>query len=832
MSPMQQMLLGYGGAGVEFPEGDSLFLMPGTWDWVCPPGIESVSVVCIGAGGGQGSASPQDADGGGGGALAYKNNISVTAGTIYTVTVGKGGAKGTGGGAGGNGGSSQFSGWGNTVSAGGGNGGSGSGGSGGNGGNPSGDYDGGGSGGKGGNYNPAQGGGGGAGGYSGSGGAGQSSYASGPGYAGSGGGGGGGNQACGGGVDLYGQGPNGPESRYNRSTYIGFGGSYGAHGRSNSSNDGMGYYGGGGGGTFAPHGAVRIIWAKTGETLRTFPNNTGDVVTGSTLFIGGQKHDLSSSEASGWGSGALNWNGMIARTNMNNIKPSTQTGAFTYEVWIKPLKLNDNTPTFSGSYGAAILGGRPYTGDGNEYGEWSLKPGSGGTSEYPEFATMTYHDDGVDQMSATDAVKMREWNHVVHTRDSSGNHKFYVNGVVQTLQNGSSSITWSGATNNYEWKTQDQRPIIAGWAYGGGHYVSSFHGFMSEMRVTNNQVYTSNFTPPTSRLSNISGTQWLILNDRYHPELAEVGPGVYDRPDSNVGTQRGFQFSSYTFRKGGKIATHINDHPYHQYEGDSGVFFGCMDYDPTIQRSYGYTLHLHNNQSNNPHYMPLMGVRDGSSTNPKASEDSPFTAGDEKLKPGYWSAEFDGTNGVLDYSGATSAYISDSHNLGMKGDFTLEMWIKTTDKTSDGSNDRRFFKWDGDTGASTNGNLQLRIEGGTGKVIMILNGGTEHKSTTDVCDGNWHHIAVSRYRDSSNNVYLCVDGVGQAAETYTGKMASGIYRPEFRIGGESNSSGRFIGKISNVRLLRHYAIYHKLVTEAPFQFTPPTKPLCRKKPSS
>ena len=831
----QQLLLGLGGKAADFPEGDSLFMMPGTWDWICPPGVDTISVVCIGAGGGQGAASPQDADGGGGGGLAYKNNISVTAGSTYTVTVGKGGAKGTGGGAGGTGGSSSFGGWGGTTTAGGGNGGSGSGGSGGNGGSPSGSYDGGGTGGKGGSYNPAQGGGGGAGGYSGNGGAGQSSYASGPGYSGSGGGGGGGNQAAGGGVDLYGLGPSGPESRYTRSTYIGFGGSYGAHGRSNSPNDGISCFGGGGGYTFAPHGAVRIIWAKKGETARTFPSSTGDSVTGSTLFIGGQKHNLSSAEASNWSSGAVNWNGLIARTNMANVQPSTQTGAFTYEVWLKPFKLNDNTATFSGSYGMGILGGRPYTGDGDEYGELNLKAGTVkpfGTDEYPENYKLTYHDGGVDQLVVDNCIPTDKWTHVVHTRDGSGNHKFYVNGVAQTLQNGSTSISWSGSNNSYTWQISSYRPIIGGWAYGGGHYVSSFHGFMSEMRVTNNQVYTSNFTPPTSRLSNISGTQWLILNDRYHPELAEVGPGVYDRPDSNVGTQRGFQFSSYTFRKGGKIATHINDHPYHQYEGDSGVFFGCMDYDPTIQRSYGYTLHLHNNQSNNPHYMPLMGVRDGSSTNPKASEDSPFTAGDEKLKPGYWSAEFDGTNGVLDYSGATSAYISDSHNLGMKGDFTLEMWIKTTDKTSDGSNDRRFFKWDGDTGASTNGNLQLRIEGGTGKVIMILNGGTEHKSTTDVCDGNWHHIAVSRYRDSSNNVYLCVDGVGQAAETYTGKMASGIYRPEFRIGGESNSSGRFIGKISNVRLLRHYAIYHKLVTEAPFQFTPPTKPLCRKKPSS
>ena len=826
----QQLLLGLGAKAADFPEGDSLFMMPGTWDWICPPGVETISVVCIGAGGGQGSASPQDADGGGGGGLAYKNNISVTPGTTYTVTVGKGGAKGTGGGAGGSGGSSSFGGWGGTTTAGGGNGGSGSGGSGGTGGSPSGSYDGGGTGGRGGNYNPAQGGGGGAGGYGGTGGRGQSSYASGPGYAGSGGAGGGGNQASGGGVDLYGQGPSGPESRYTRSTYIGFGGSYGAHGRSNASNEAMSCFGGGGGGTFAPHGAVRIIWAKKGETARTFPSSTGDSVTGSTLFIGGQKHNLSSSEASGWSSSAVNWNGMIARSNMNGIQPSTQTGAFTYEVWIKPFKLNDNTATFSGSYGMGIIGGRPFLGDGDEYGELNLKAGTVkpyGTDEYPENYKLTYHDGGADQLVVDNCIPADKWTHVVHTRDGSGNHKFYVNGVAQTLQNGSTSISWSGSNNSYIWQISDYRPIIGGWAYGGGHYVSSFHGAMSELRVTNNQVYTSNFTPPTSRLTNVSGTQWLFLNDRYHPELAEVGPGIYDRPDQNVGAARGYQMNGYFFTKGAKVMTHINDHPYHQYEGDSGFFFGCMDYDASIQRSYGYVnSRLHNNANNSPHWCPIMGVRHGT-TKPTGSDDSPFDAGDEALKPGYWSAEF--SDGYIDYSPASSAYIqsSASNGIGIQGDFTLEMWVKTSTTAADGGIDRRIFTWDGPTGNSS-GNLQLMIDPSTGKLAMVLDGSSNVKSTSSIADGSWHHIAISRYRNASNNVKMFINGTHENSQSFTSTVGNfNSSRPRFRIGAKNSSTGRFVGKISNVRLLRtgKYRGSFNISTIN-------TKPLCRKKPSS
>ena len=825
----QQLLLGSGGAAAaDFPEGDSLFMMPGTWDWICPPGVDTISVVVIGAGGGRGSASPQDADGGGGGGLAYKNNISVTPGSTYTVTVGKGGSAGQGGGAGGSGGSSSFGGWGSTVTAGGGSPGSGSGGSGGYGGSPSGSYDGGGTGGRGGSYNPAQGGGGGAGGYGGNGGRGQSSYSSGPGYAGNGGAGGGGNQAAGGGVDLYGQGPSGAQSSYNRSTYMGFGGSYGADSTSNSSNDAMGCFGGGSGSTFAPHGAVRIIWAKKGETARTFPTSTGDVVTGSTLFIGGQKHNITSTEASNWSGNESNvfWNGQYTRTNMNSIKPSTQTGAFTYEVWIKPFKLNDNTVTFSGSYGSLMVAGRPYQQDGDWYGEWSIRPGSTnpfGGEEYPTLLGMAYHGSGA-VLWADNCVKIDEWSHVVHTRDGSGNHKFYVNGVAPTLQTGGTSNSWSGSNHNVEWRTQNNRPIIAGWAYGGGHYVSSFHGIMSELRVTDTQVYTSNFTPPTSRLTNISGTQWLILNNRYHPNFAEVGPGIYDRPDSNVGTHRGMQMAGYMLAKGSKVMTHINDHPYHQYEGDSGFFFGCMDYDASIQRSYGYVQNkLHNNSSNSPHWCPIMGTRHGT-TKPVGSTDSPFDAGDEALKPGYWSAEF--SDGYIDYSPAKSSYIqsSASNGIGIQGDFTLEMWIKTTTTAADGGIDRRIFTWDGPTGNSS-GNLQLMIDPSTGKLAMVLDGSSNVKSTSNIADGSWHHIAISRYRNASNNVKMFINGTHENSQSFTTTVGNfNSSNPRFRIGAKNSSTGRFVGKISNVRLLR--------TGKYRASFTALTKPLCRKKPSS
>lgn len=275
--------------------GQDAYTSYGTYSWVAPAGVTSVSVVAIGGGGGWA---------GGGGGLGYKNNYTVVPGNSYTVQVGQGGnaasffgyyyagncsffvstavVKGGGGG--------QVCGQpysaGTYTGDGGGNGGSGSGGSG------------------------IYGGGAGAGGYSGAGGNGAAFPSSGSGVgangtAGSGGGGGGGgtyrwNGACcsyysrsggGGGTGIYGQGSNGTAGiRCGTSGTGGGGGSGGGAGVTATGggstcfvNGGVGglYGGGGGGGNNPPNnrctgkGAVRIIWPGT---TRSFPStNTGNL---------------------------------------------------------------------------------------------------------------------------------------------------------------------------------------------------------------------------------------------------------------------------------------------------------------------------------------------------------------------------------------------------------------------------------------------------------------------------------------------------------------------------------------------------------------------------
>ena len=291
MSGISQLLASNLVAQQTAPPSQVAYTTPGTYSWVCPAGVTSVCVVCVGGG-----ASGGYTFGGQGGGLGWKNNITVTPGTSYTVVVGAGNNSVTSGSSF-PGGNSYFSTSATVAGQGGGNGRS---------------YvgDGGGNGGSSGNYA----GGAGAGGYSGAGGNAPPFFDSdtptgGSGSGGAGGAGSGGSGytdfstydesyvgGSGGGVGLLGQGSSGAGGigASNSQGYPGGGGSggetparpatinsNGTRGGSYGAGGGCGYYYFNvGGGTFGlpsgpgANGAVRIIWG----TGRSFPStNTGNV---------------------------------------------------------------------------------------------------------------------------------------------------------------------------------------------------------------------------------------------------------------------------------------------------------------------------------------------------------------------------------------------------------------------------------------------------------------------------------------------------------------------------------------------------------------------------
>lgn len=257
--------------------GQQAYTSPGTYTWVAPAGISSVSIVTVGGGA---NGSGHNSASAGGGALGYKNNVSVTPGQSYTVVVG------------GSNGDSRFD---TLVGAEGGVSSP----------NNAPEYSVplyGSSGGRGVAYYAAwTSGGGGAGGYSGDGGCINITPSGGSAGDGSGGGGGAGGGLSltfgtgggGGGVGILGEGSSGLGGN-NSTRTAGTGGSGGANGTDGTNQSGGswpstagGLYGGAAGGRWhdvsvsnqsGGTGAVRIIWAGTTGTVREFPStNTGDL---------------------------------------------------------------------------------------------------------------------------------------------------------------------------------------------------------------------------------------------------------------------------------------------------------------------------------------------------------------------------------------------------------------------------------------------------------------------------------------------------------------------------------------------------------------------------
>lgn len=286
----------YGKTTVRSDTASTIYIIPGTFTWIAPLGVTSVSVLAIGGGGG--GAGGDSGGGGGGGAFSARNAITVVPGTSYSLRVGAGG---NGGGAGrGSGGPGGFSGFGSpevATAAGGQGGGFLSSGPGGSGSNGQFNF----TGGSGGSASDSGGGGGGAAGYSGNGGAGGAGNAGGaPGVAGTsgtggGGGGGGGGYysvdvtnnlyapgGSGGSVGILGQGANGAGG-----TSTGSGGVGSPSGGFSFGNGGAGggwfyfcngcpcsYFSFNYGGAGGTGGAVRIMW---GNTTRAFPSTNAGV---------------------------------------------------------------------------------------------------------------------------------------------------------------------------------------------------------------------------------------------------------------------------------------------------------------------------------------------------------------------------------------------------------------------------------------------------------------------------------------------------------------------------------------------------------------------------
>ena len=178
-------------------------------------------------------------------------------------------------------------------------------------------------------------------------------------------------------------------------------------------------------------------------------------------------------------------------------------------------------------------------------------------------------------------------------------------------------------------------------------------------------------------------------------------------------------------------------------------------------------------------------------------------------KYGSGALTFDGTNSYIDYP-ASAVY-----NIGTK-DFTVEAWIRTSETTGD-TNFRRFWMLDGPTGNAV-GNIQLMTVPSTGVLELYdTSAGTgDILGTTNICNGQWHHCAISR---SNATIRMFVNGKLENQISYAIALSPNSGAPRPRIGSYSaGTAGRWNGQIDDLRMTMGVARYQS-------DFTPPARAL-------
>ena len=161
------------------------------------------------------------------------------------------------------------------------------------------------------------------------------------------------------------------------------------------------------------------------------------------------------------------------------------SGDFTLEAWFNATSLSNSHSTILAQWVDA----------GGTDRAFSLGVNTNGSLEF-------YNQRGANQYFinpslSTITINTNDWYHIAGVL-SGTTLTLYINGINV----GSTTVT--GSINN------STAPLGIG-AYGNG--TNKFAGYISNVRITNTAVYTANFTPPTSDLTAITGTQLLTCQN-------------------------------------------------------------------------------------------------------------------------------------------------------------------------------------------------------------------------------------------------------------------------------------------------------------------------------
>ena len=144
-----------------------------------------------------------------------------------------------------------------------------------------------------------------------------------------------------------------------------------------------------------------------------------------------------------------------------------------------------------------------------------------------------------------DSFKTRTWNHIAIVR-SGNSFTAYLNG------NGGSAYTYTGSIGN------SSDALNIGYKSDPVYYT----GYMQDLRVVKGTaVYTTDFTPTTSPLTAISGTQLLTCNNKHEVWDAAGGRRLLLNADTNASTTQYKWSNSIAFDNTGDFVELLENKP-------------------------------------------------------------------------------------------------------------------------------------------------------------------------------------------------------------------------------------------------------------------------------
>ena len=455
-----------------------------------------------------------------------------------------------------------------------------------------------------------------------------------------------------------------------------------------------------------------------------------------------------------------------------------------------------------------------------------------------------------------------EWYHIAFTNnDTSNTQKLYVNGVQESNTGSKSTV--------FEFT---EKTIFIGGRWFSSAFQRDMNGYISNFRIVGgSEVYTSNFTPPTQSLTDVTNTK--LLTAHKNNEVVDASSSNYTI--TKVGNARSHVSSPFPWNTTGYGSLHFDGSGDRAIAKGSNLAIGTNNFtieywlyaknfdtvgtvwdnrndgenvsmlsnnttngEPRLYANAGYRItanppmnenewnHIAFQRASNVTKMYLNGIEQTttySDTNNYPGQR--FFLGSEKDTTtefdGYISnfrevvgsnvytpTALSGWSGSIYMSGGTLSSNGISGSYTMgTGDFTIETWFKYTASATLGSNDYLF-----DLGTSND----IRITFGSGN-INVDDGGQVFSygmhSTIDTA--RWYHLAYTRTGGTSS---LYLDGQLKAS---IGQSNYNHAETTFTLG-NYGGGGSYVwsGYLTDFRIVKGKAVYTG-------NFTRPTGPLTK-----